>query len=132
MSNELKFADSIEDTLFEHNGVKYAVVEPTIADLKGYKKFVSSNAVFGMDGKVTSVKNPNELEPIILAACVRKFNAEGNLIKAGEADFNAFTARMVPIILGECNKRIEPPSDKKAEGEEKSQAEKEQEERGNE
>lgn len=131
MSDELKFADKIEDTPFTHGGVSYLVVEPTIADLKKYKAFVSKNAVFGPDGKVVSVNNPSDLEPIILAACVRKLNAEGKVLKAGEDDFNTFTARMVPIILAECNKRIQPPSDEKKDGE-KSEAEKDQEERGNE
>lgn len=130
--SKLEFASTIEDTEFEYNGVTYVICEPKLADLKAYKQFVSRNAEFDAEGNVKKVSNPHELEPIILAACVRKRNDEGKLVKAGQADFDTFTSRMSSAIITECNRRIQPPStDTPADGG-PSEAEKAQEDRGNE
>lgn len=132
MSTEIKFADKIEDKTFEFEGVTYAVVEPTIADLRQYKAFVSKNAKVDDFGKVVGVTNPHELEGIILTACLRKENAEGKRVRIKIEDIGNFTARMSATLVEECNLRIQPPDTEKKPGETKSEAEQEQEERGNE
>lgn len=129
--SKLEFASSIENVEFEYEGTTYVVCEPTLADLKPYKQFLSRNAELDAAGNVRKVNNPHELEPIILAACVRKLNEEGKLLKAGQTDFDKFTSRMTSSIITECNKRIQPPSTDKKEDGGPSEAEQAQEERGN-
>ena len=132
MSNTVQFADSIENKTFDYEEVTYVIVEPTISDLRQYKAFVSKNAKVDSAGKVVGVSNPQELEGIVLTACIRKQNAEGKLIRIKEDDIGKFTARMAATLVEECNIRIQPPSSDKKPGEEKSEAEEDQEERGNE